>query len=492
MKKIWFVIALFIGACGFAGAVEAQQPCQWNYSFDANGNAQATYCGNVSPEKIIGKHFFSLTKFDPSGLGCNGNVSTIGHDMQPAFQALSNYLAANSIGDATVFIDAGFCEMNSGATFTTPVTFIGVGEGVGSAGNTSVAGTGIRAQYASGDMLSFASQQGIKISQLQFNSGVLRTSGSAISVTTGYGATGPNYGTIIDKVAFISQYTDVTCTTCVSFSLSNTFHTAWVSNSVVLSPGGQESSASIGPNNFWQGTASCSNAQGADLKISQGYTEVFSNTFSGGQYSVIVSPGSPQSATIRIHDNTMEDASVAEVYFQYNGFIWPSIDIADNEFSNITTGSCVQAHVAVATSGTGTPWVQNVKIHDNFSNDYITNAAFSSINLQSGTNVDINSNQELNHSSAGNGIVIGTETSKVSVNNNRSLGVSNPYIFGGSPVLIDMTTGIGLGSLPSTAADGSCVFVTAVAVPTTFNAAFAAGVSTGFAGHSGGSWVNHC
>src|ERR1700733_10194295 len=26
---------------------EAQTPCQWNYSFDVNGVATATYCGNI-------------------------------------------------------------------------------------------------------------------------------------------------------------------------------------------------------------------------------------------------------------------------------------------------------------------------------------------------------------------------------------------------------------------------------------------------------------
>ena len=30
-----------------ASPAYSQAPCQWNYSFDASGNAVATYCGNV-------------------------------------------------------------------------------------------------------------------------------------------------------------------------------------------------------------------------------------------------------------------------------------------------------------------------------------------------------------------------------------------------------------------------------------------------------------
>ena len=311
-----------------------------------------------------------------------------------------------------VYAPVGQYRVDATLNYSGIVRMIGDGHGAGPGAVTNTNCTQILANFSLGDVFQVQSIYGHYFPGIQFNSNVgLRSSGAAIRIA------GPspnnNANSKIDACAFNSQYVCIQQSDCSEHFITRNYFQAWARSALINeSTIGNE----VGPgsicNNYFFGSTAAGNTQTACIEFFSGYARIYDNLILGAQIGVRWTISQIASGNPHVHHNTIEEQTVAGVYFENaNGKTASMIMVDNNEFSNVTNvGATYQAHVSIVAGAAN--WVDLVSISNNVMRSGFTSTSTYYINCAAGTAISISDNKIYNIGGSANptAIRVGSQT----------------------------------------------------------------------------------
>lgn len=477
--------ALVLLFCGLlaAGSVHAQQPAF--RPKEAGPSDQAAAAAQGALNSVV---------YAANYMKCN-----LATDDSPGLQRAINFAAAR--GARKLVLPAGVCRLDSTVTLTKPMIVEGAGMGGGSGSIDNQHGTVLMANFANGDVIQATSLYGFTFRDFQINTNVgPRASGAGLNIRK---LSSPSNSTSkVERVSTNGQYIGIKCTSCHFFEMSGTYHQAWV-RSAYLADGDASDEAGGGyiHHNWFSGSQANGTSQVAVIESHVGYIRVESNIIIGAQIGVYLHYDRRAAGSSVISDNSIENQTVHSVFMDNaSGIVANNVQISRNEFmvTSADTGAYINNFIRIFanTGGTGS-WISNIQINENtFVGQFGNSGVFPAyLNLGTGDNVAVYDNTIQHYGGdVAFKFIIGAEVGNAILRDNTHMGTSSAvkYFLSNSTTKIIDRQGLPFASLPSGAANGSCIYVPDGTTGSTFNATLTGGGTGAFAGRLNGAWVNHC
>ncbi len=371
-----------------------------------------------SPPGLLGDAYYGGL----SSMANNSVISVLTYGADPtgltdSTTAIQNALSVlNAGGDGILFFPNGAYVISATLKSTQPVTFAGVGKGIGPGAASANGGSVLEAAatFTTGNMVEFNVNTGCAVRDMQFNAAAVRTSGAAIAQTGQAGAVAS--GLVVERCAFLNQWD---CVDLIQFNFGSIRDNAfeyWGNFAVYLKEAnGLEAAGGFIENNLFNGnpTITASTYPGASVCIEAGYTTIRGNLMLGCLFGVLISLTSTttvNAAAVIIAHNFIENQATAGVYArqQSGSATLTNFEVTDNEFSIISVNPATyQACVAIADAGSAS-WVELVTVADNRAYTVVTYASFIGFSINSGTVVNVHDNQIDNNSAVSTAIAFGS------------------------------------------------------------------------------------
>jgi len=405
--------------------------------------------------KLVVTGLISIKQF-----GAKGDLS---QNDQPFIQACVTWAAGKNI-----FAPVGQYRMNTGVSSTGPINLFGEGNGCGP-GPAAISNSGCT-QFllysSSASHFSSTSNYPSSFKDFQLNVAVANrpmTSGIGIAISGPVGSTNAN--SKIENVGFTNCYTCISLNRTLTPTVKGCYFDSWVFTalSATTTAGIESGLGNIEGNNFY-GTSG-STTQNSCILTEVGYGFIHANLFLGSSIGISIGVKNHDAGAIRIWGNSIENQGTYGIRAQStDGSKASMILISHNEFSNVAYVTNWAASIATADYSAGTPWLDDLQIHDNV-HRHTLSVNHRYIWIQSGRQVSIHDEQieNLGAGASTTGIDIFTFASTgllgpVSVKDIQFLGTfALKYLITATTQIHDKQ-GLTFAELPAAAANGSTIY----------------------------------
>lgn len=403
-----------------------------------------------------------------------------GDGVTDATSAIQACLTAAASQGFEVRIPIGKFLVSSTLTSGTPITVRGVNPGIGPGTVVSTSASIIVCSnsFTTGDIITVTGYESAIFSDFQiagslglsYTSACPRSGGAGLRIIAPNPGVSINFGSVIEHMAFSGCFQGLALQLCGENTLvKDNYFQAWGDSSQALyidmASGAHESSIGQVVENMFFGNPG--SAQACCMEAHCGYGAVRANKFLGAQIGLaIYADQTIDIGSMMIALNSFEENSVKSLYITQNGPTITSIQVVNNQFSNIAqTNQQVTVNIQPDTGGAGSEII-DVDISGNNFNSHMPSASASFISILA-TNSTVTRNRGRVFAGGTYGITAQNGNVKLAVLDNEWLadggtltGTTGYLIQEATTVLRDHTSTAFTAALLPTAGNGSSLYVT--------------------------------